>query len=75
MIPADFRRVLSIDDRVLDHYFEISESGVILEPYSLEPGSHTAHIVYTWDGNRDGVTDIDFKFFTEFTIHEADATP
>jgi hypothetical protein len=50
-------------------------TGVILEPYSLEPGSHTAHIVYTWDSNRDGVPDFDFQFFTEFTIHQADETP
>ena len=50
-------------------------TGVILEPYSLQPGSHTAHVVYTWDGNRDGEPDYYFQYFTEFTIHEADATP
>lgn len=50
-------------------------TGVILEPYSLLPGSHTAHVVYTWDVNLDGVPDFDIQYFTEFTIHQADETP
>lgn len=48
-------------------------SGVILEPYSLPPGIHTASVIYDIDVDRDGIVDFELPFTTSFTIIAAPA--
>ena len=45
-------------------------SGVILEPYSLDPGMHVATITYDLDFNRDGTVDLEFPVSAAFSISE-----
>ena len=45
-------------------------SGVILEPYSLDPGLHAATITYDIDFNRDGTVDLEFPVSATFTVSE-----
>ena len=49
----------------------VLSSGIILEPYSLPPGTHSASVIYEIDNNRDGVVDFEDSYtasFTSFTL-------
>lgn len=46
----------------------ILTSGIILEPYTLAPGLHSASVIYEIDDNRDGVVDYEAPFTASFTI-------
>lgn len=48
-------------------------SGIVLEPGSLEVGSHSAKITYDLDFNRDGEVDFEFPVNAIFTINPAPA--
>jgi len=48
-------------------------SGIILEPYTLAPGVHSASVIYGIDPGRDGVVDFELPFTTSFTINAGPA--
>ena len=49
----------------------VMSSGIIVEPYSLAQGWHTADIVYELDFSGDGIPDFDYKVSTTFRINAA----
>jgi hypothetical protein len=46
-------------------------TGIVIEPYSLPVGAHTAVVVYSWDDDLNGVADFDLVLFNDFTINPA----
>jgi len=77
---------IEVDDVLIDHMntaakignlpsgrrAAIITSGIIIEPYTLESGLHTASVVYSLDFQpRDGVPDFDYVLTTSFWINAA----